>query len=196
MPRPSINDTQESTNLSVHFEDADSIPTGHLEELLTNLPSFPSPSLEPQGRWQVTALTPRHREIMRRLLEGAPHKQIAQEMGLHPQTIYLITTSALFIAELQKMEETADFQIIKRAEALAGEALDVMKVLMRYSKNDAIKKAAAGDILDRAGYAKVEKRLIGIVSGEDVIRELNRRKRLETDSNQSNQSKERDVTPE
>jgi hypothetical protein len=32
-------------------------------------------------------------------------------------------------------------------------------------------------ILDTAGYSKVERRIVGIVTGEDVIRELNKRKR-------------------
>ena len=60
---------------------------------------------------------------------------------------------------------------------MANEALDVLKVLMRNARSESIRKVSADSILDRAGYAKVEKKLIGIVSGEDVIKELNRRRR-------------------
>lgn len=167
---------------------ADPLPGESLELILRDMPIKPNSNgqnHEPQERWQVTALTPRHREIMRRLLEGATHKEIAQQMGLHPQTIYLISSSQLFIAELRKMEAEATFEIIKRADALAGEALDVLKRIMRDSKLDAVRKAAADSILDRAGYSKVEKKLIGVVSGEDVIRELNRRRREAAEQSQT-----------
>ena len=157
---------------------------GELESLLPNMPSFPSPitptngnGVSQEGRWQVSTLTPRHREIMRRLLEGATYIDIAQQMGLHKQTIYLIASSKLFVEELKKMESEATFQVIQRADALAGEALDVLKLIMRTANQDAVRKSAADSILDRAGYSKIEKKIIGIVSGEEVIRELNRRRR-------------------
>lgn len=165
-----------------------------VETLLSGLPAFPSSNgngkdMEPHARWQVTALTPRHREIMRRLLEGATYVDVAQEMGLHKQTIYLIASSKLFMEELKKMESEATFNVVQRADALAGEALDILKILMRTANQDAIKKSAADSILDRAGYSKIEKKIIGIVSGEEVIRELNRRRResvLQTNGGDAN----------
>ncbi|KKL66567.1 hypothetical protein LCGC14_2143700 [marine sediment metagenome] len=131
----------------------------------------------PAKRWEVTKVMPRHREIMRRVLEGATYVQIAQAMGLHVQSIMLICTSPLFRGELEKLEESADFSVVKRAEELSNEALDTLKGLMRNARSEAIRKTSADSILDRAGYVKIEKRIIGIVGGEEVIRELGRRRR-------------------
>ena len=146
----------------------------NIESLIPD--TYPTPDVK-NGRWEVSQLTPRHREIMRRIFEGATYSQIAESMGLHTQTIMLVATSPLFRAALAEMESNADFSVIKRAESMANEALDVLKVLMRNARSESIRKVSADSILDRAGYAKVEKKLIGIVSGEDVIKELNRRRR-------------------
>jgi len=162
------------------------ITPGNLTELLSDMPAAGLPAeLETKinGKWEPQKLTPRHREIMRRLLEGAPRLVIAEEMGLSPQAITIISTSQLFKAELAKMETNADFQVIRRAEDLSNEALDTLKNMMRFAKSEAMKLRAADSILDRAGYAKVEKKMIGIVSGEDVIKELSRRRREEVTVN-------------
>lgn len=128
-------------------------------------------------KWEPKYLNARHREIMRRLLEGANYKMIAEEMGIHVQTVMLVSTSKLFVSELAKMELEADFNVIKRAEALSHEALDTLKNIMRFGKSEQVRAHSADSILDRAGYSKVEKKLVGIVNGEDVIRELNRQRR-------------------
>ncbi len=152
---------------------------GHLEELIEVLP--PPATLAddkvPAKRWEVTKIMPRHREIMRRVLEGATYVQIAQAMGLHVQSVMLICTSPLFRGELEKLEENADFSVVRRAEELSNEALDTLKVLMRNARSEAIRKTSADSILDRAGYVKIEKRIVGIIGGEEVIRELGRRRR-------------------
>jgi hypothetical protein len=151
-----------------------------LTELLADL-SAPLMRAEDETRapdkWTPQKLLPRHREIMRRILEGATREEIAIEMGISPQAITLISNSAIFKSELAKMEAEADFTVIKRAEALSHEALDTLKGLMRGARNEGVRKASADSILDRAGYSKIEKRVIASVSGEDVIRELNRRRR-------------------
>ena len=128
-------------------------------------------------QWEPKSLNPRHREIMRRLLEGASNLEIAQEMSISPQVIVLLRGSKLFCEELAKLEDSADFNVIKRAETLSNEALDVLKVTMRQGRSEALKLRAADSILDRAGYGKIEKRVVGIVDGEAVIKEINRLRR-------------------
>lgn len=155
---------------------------GELESLIPEAlaPKPPSAEVEtattPQ-RWEPQKLNARHREIMRRLLEGANYVTIAEEMGIHVQTVMLVSTSKMFVSELAKMEAEADFTIVQRAEALSHEALDTLKNIMRFGKSDLARKSAADSVLDRAGYSKVEKKLIGIVNGEDVIMELNKQRR-------------------
>ena len=164
------------------FTPATSAIPGELESLIPEaLTSKPvcaeaETSQTPQ-KWEPQKLNARHREIMRRLLEGANYVTIAEEMGIHVQTVMLVSTSKMFVSELSKMESEADFTVIKRAENLSHEALDTLKNIMRFGKSDLARKSSADSILDRAGYAKVEKKLIGIVNGEDVIMELNRQRR-------------------
>src|SRR3990167_10808068 len=147
---------------------------GNLEELL---PPIPHPVTGQPQRWEPISLRPRHREIMRRILEGATYSMIAEQMGLSYQSIMLVCTSKLFKEELAKLEDSLDTTIIKRADELSGEALDVIKTHMRWAKSEALKVRSAERILDTAGYSKVEKKLIGVVNGEDVIKELNRMRR-------------------
>ena len=150
--------------------------TGQIEELASLIP-YSEPPSEANGRWEPQKLMPRHREIMRRILEGANYGQIAEQMGISYQAVMLICTSKLFKEELQKLEDKLDTSIIKRADELSGEALDTIKVAMRFAKSEALKLRAAERILDTAGYSKVEKKLVGVVSGEDVIKELNKMRR-------------------
>jgi hypothetical protein len=169
------------------------IPGGHLEQLLEGMPPAGATAEQenkkpPAERWEPKALNARHREIMRRLLEGANYLTIADEMGIHHQTVMLVATSAVFKTELTKMEASADFTVVRRADDLANEALDNLKVIMRHSRSDANRRAASMDILGIAGYSKIEKRIVGIVSAEDVIKELNKRRRGELSTNGNSQS--------
>jgi len=165
------------------FTPATNIEPGELDELIDLNPKPESAEVEAQlantapVKWEPKALNARHREIMRRLLHGANYRLIAEEMGIHVQTVMLVATSKLFVSELTKLEAEADFSVIKTAESLSLEALDTLKNIMRFGKSDLARKSSADSILDRAGYAKVEKKLIGIVNGEDVIMELNRQRR-------------------
>ena len=87
------------------FMPVDEPTPGHLEELIQIMP--PAPALAddkvPAKRWEVSKIMPRHREIMRRVLEGATYVQIAQAMGLHVQSVMLICTSPLFRGELEQV---------------------------------------------------------------------------------------------
>lgn len=155
---------------------------GHLEDLLPDLPPARSTaeqqnSIDERKGWHLKSISVRHREIMRRLLEGANIYTIAEEMNLQPQSIHIITNSPLFKAELAKLESERDEGVIRRAENIAGEALDTLKNQMRFAKSEGIRNRAANDILDRAGYSKIEKKLIVGVNAEEVIKELNRQRR-------------------
>ena len=150
----------------------------HLDELVGPPPqSAESQKNPPPVKWEPDVLNPRHREILRRIIEGATYVQIAEAMGIHKQTVMLVATSPLFRAELAKLEKQLDYNIVQRADSMANEALDKIKTLMRTGRSEFIQARMAERILDTAGYSKVERRIVGIVTGEDVIRELNKRKR-------------------
>ena len=69
---------------------------------------------------------------------------------------------------------------------MANEALDRIKTLMRSARSEFLQKQCAERILDTAGYSKVERKIVGIVTGEDVIRELNKRRRESSASSTAN----------
>ena len=159
-----------------------------LDSLISDMASLMPSSLAevetaPPSKWTPQKLIPRHREIMRRIVEGATYQEISEEMGISPPSIYIIANSAIFKEELLVLEAQADFNVIKRADALSGEALDTLKNLMRKARTESVRYASASGILDRAGYSKIEKKVIASVSGEEVIRELNRRRREDSNSN-------------
>lgn len=162
-------------------------PSNHTQDIPPPLKSAEQENVEkyqpPEGRWEPDVLRPRHREILRRVLEGSTYQDIADAMGIHKQTVMLVATSKLFRSELAKLEERLDFNIVQRADSMANEALDKIKTLMRSARSEFLQKACAERILDTAGYSKVERKIVGIVTGEDVIRELNKRKRESAPSN-------------
>jgi hypothetical protein len=128
-------------------------------------------------KWEPQQLSPRHREMMRRIIEGATYIEIAESMGVSSQSIMLVANSEIFKTELNKLEAEKDFQVIRRAEELSNEALDLLKLKMRKAKSEALQASCADKILGIAGYSKIEKKQLQVISGEDVIRELNRRNR-------------------
>lgn len=155
-------------------------------EALTSLIGTPPANVEEfkaSGRWEPLFLRPRHREIMRRLLEGASYVDIAESLGITPQSIMLVATSKMFREEMAKMEAELDYKVQQRAEDLSNEALDKLKVLMRSARSQVLQMSCADKILGIAGYSRIEKKIIGVVSGEEVIKELNRRKREEVFGN-------------
>jgi len=128
-------------------------------------------------RWQPKQLNSRHREIMRRILEGCNLGEIAAAVGISGVAMSLIVTSKLFREELAKLEAKRDDSVLARAESLSNEALDVLKLQMRMARSESIRNRAANDILGIGGYSKIEKKLIGVVNAEEVIKELNRQRR-------------------
>lgn len=165
------------------------VPTDELSTEHTrakNDSGSPSRKLETQGA--LLALTGRHKEIMRRLTEGSSLTRITELMGISNDALTLITRSPMFREELGKMLEKKAFEVGERLEDLSNEALDEIRNLMRSAKTEAIRKSSAESILDRAGYGKVERKVVYAVTGEEVIKELNRRnaeraKVIETEAN-------------
>ena len=129
------------------------------------------------SKWQVKQLNGRHHLIMRMILEGATYNEIAATVGMSIQAVMLVANSAIFKEELTKLEAEADWNVIRRADELSNEALSKLRDLMRRARSEALQASSAEKVLGIAGYSKIEKKQIAVVSGEDVIRELNRRRR-------------------
>lgn len=154
--------------------------TSPLAELLHDM-TFPlmkaDEETKPNGHWEPQKLNGRHREIMRMILEGSTYTEIGASIGMSTQAVMLVSNSAIFKEELAKLESASDWSVIRRAESLSNEALSQLRDIMRRSRSEMRRESAADKILGMAGYSKIEKKAIAVVSGEDVIRELNKRRR-------------------
>lgn len=154
--------------------------TSPLAELLHDM-TFPlmkaDEETKPDGKWEPQKLNGRHREMMRQILEGSSYGEIAACLGMSTQAVMLVANSAIFKEELSKLESSQDWNVIRRAESLSNEALSSLRDIMRRSRSEMRRESAADKILGMAGYSKIEKKAIAVVSGEDVIRELNKRRR-------------------
>lgn len=129
------------------------------------------------AKWEPLKLNGRHRQMMRMILEGGTYDEIAATLGMSTQAVMLVANSDIFKTELVKLEAECDWQVIRRAEEMSNEALSVLRDNMRRARSEALRASCAEKILGIAGYSKIEKKQVAVISGEDVIRELNRRRR-------------------
>src|SRR5678809_704375 len=82
---PSVREPDE-----YHLDDLvkDQLSTAN-KELPGPLSAEAQKQLESNQKWEPSVLRPRHREILRRILEGATYVEIAEAMGIHKQTVML-----------------------------------------------------------------------------------------------------------
>jgi hypothetical protein len=113
-------------------------------------------------------------EVIRRLLERQEPKDICRDVGLAASDLDALFQLPRFQREFELQTKLADRGIRVRMERLAGEALDVVRDVMRTAVSPGNRLRAAIEILDRSGYVKVEKRLTVTADAESIIRELNR----------------------
>jgi hypothetical protein len=116
----------------------------------------------------------RELEVIRRLLERQEPKDIRRDMGLKAPDLDAMLSQPRFQREYELQTKLADRGIRVRMERLAGEALDVVRDVMRTAVSPGNRLRAAVEILDRSGYVKIEKRLTVTADAESIIRELNR----------------------
>jgi hypothetical protein len=113
-------------------------------------------------------------EVLRRLLEHQEPKSIRNDLDLSANDLDTMLAHPRFQREYELQTKIADRGIRVRMERLAGEALDVVRDVMRTAVSPGNRLRAAVEILDRSGYVKIEKRLTVTADAESIIRELNR----------------------
>jgi hypothetical protein len=115
---------------------------------------------------QPDKITPKIEAILCMDLAGRKGKEMAEELGLGEARISVIRNSPLYISRLAEMRKELESRFMEKRsdrlssgdpveEALKGAAITAANKkiqLMRESQNEFVASAAAGDILDRAGY--------------------------------------------
>ena len=111
----------------------------------------------------------RIREILRRVVVGQSYTAIAQDIHLSVDRVRAVCNSPLFKQHLQEVQGRLDqllsTEVAGKFKMWANESADELYHLMKSSNNERIRKESACEILDRAGYSKVEK-----VQSEQLVR--------------------------
>ncbi len=112
-------------------------------------------------KYEPKALNPLHHEILRRLLLGDSHKEIASILNCTVATVSNVANSGLGREKISVMTAEADLnsvEIAKQIRETAPRAVEVMRELLDdEAVSFAVKYRAAADILDRAGHGAVKK---------------------------------------
>ena len=116
----------------------------------------------------IKRMLPRYRDLMRRLVCGQGRRQIEREMDMSSGNYTVIIGSPLFKAELHKMEEELNKQVLdklstskvedvvdRKLKKASPEAADVDIALLR-SSSEKTRQRSAFDILDRTGHKPTE----------------------------------------
>ena len=131
-------------------------------------------------------ITFRHKEVMRRLLVAETPKEIARELGLHPNTISGWLHDPLFSSTLLDLEYATKTKIL--TEDGKAEALDIIKetmkdaaLLCRETTNDTsvdlgLRMKSAWDILDRGGLKPTDKKIVAVADLSELIIEARRQR--------------------
>lgn len=108
-------------------------------------------------KYEIQNIWDTHREIMRLLITGAHHVDIANELGVTPQTISNVMNSAICKRQMELMRAERDLDAVdvaKRIQEIAPIALQTLESLL-CEGTDVVKFKTATDILDRAGHAAI-----------------------------------------
>lgn len=112
-------------------------------------------------KYEPKQLNPLHHEILRRLLLGDSHKEIAEVLGCTVATVSNAANSGLGRDKLSVMTAVADMNSVEIAQQIRETAPKALAVIQEILESDtanyATKFRAAVDILDRAGHAPIKK---------------------------------------
>lgn len=125
-------------------------------------------------------LTPRHRDIVRRLVVGQLPKEIAADLGISVGTIASLQNDPLFASEISDTE--------REIKSRLGERMDVMQRLEKVAEAAAkvvegavdgfvggvevplhLRMKSAFDVLDRTGYNKPNKTQVEFTNPAELI---------------------------
>lgn len=110
------------------------------------------------------------------LVEGSLHKDVAEEVGVTPQTISAWLAEPEFIAFVNKLKMDNLHKARDRIQALSVKAASTIEDIMDNGSNDAVRLKAAESVLEMSGMINVQSGVwawgIGPASTEAVKKEM------------------------
>lgn len=121
-------------------------------------------------------LSPRHEEIARRVVSGQRLSDIATEMDLTENWLYVILRSPMMQAKVKELSGELDAELISaisRMKHLSHDAVDVVEGVMKYTKDEKLRADTAWKVLtfvmpDRGGAAAPTSSPSNIIQAENV----------------------------
>jgi len=113
--------------------------------------------------YQPEKLNERHREILRMKLTGMSNSDIAQALGITTMTVGYVVHGELGKSELGALENLADGSAVDARQIINEAAPEAAALLVDVMKGNELRATfkqrldAAGDVLDRAGVARMHR---------------------------------------
>lgn len=118
---------------------------------------------QPEKYWQPKKWTARHETIVRLHSTGLTNNQIARIVGMDPARVSVILSDPRAKpATHEQLSKNGDTlaEVFSRIQAHAGDALDEVLAQMSSAGDVRVRQKAAFGIMDRAGLAPVQKRVM------------------------------------
>ena len=115
----------------------------------------------------------RHREAARMLAMGITKKVVAARLNMTPENLYVISKQPEFKAEIARLHTIRDngaTDIISEFKELSPDAVDELSRVLYTGETERNRMQAAESILDRAGFAKINKSDISVKGHVNVSR--------------------------
>ncbi len=113
--------------------------------------------------YDIKQLWDSHQEILRLLVLGKNNQQVAEELGITPQTVSNVRNSPLARERLQELQNGRDAettQIHKRVQQFVPVALKLLEDIIEGKREDAsigLQARTAENYLGRAGHGTIQK---------------------------------------
>jgi len=134
--------------------------------LLFDLPADEAPTDRPPLRkQQFKSISERQREIIRRKCLGEKDVNIAADLCITPMCVHQVTNSELGRAEIERLSQLNDIEtsdLMVEIQNIAPRAVDLHRQVIDgtgegENASIALRAKVAGEMLDRAGYARQTK---------------------------------------
>lgn len=118
------------------------------------------------------------------LVEGWLHKDVAEEVGVTPQTISAWLADPEFIAFVNKLKMDNLYKARDRVQALSVKAAATIEDIMDNGSNDGVRLKAAESVLEMSGMINIQSGVwawgIGPTTTEGVAKEVEKQHQLDT----------------
>jgi len=115
-----------------------------------------------ERKYTLQHMWERHHQMARLLLLGYTNKEVAEVLGCTPQNVSDVRNSPVFQEKMAVLRDAADDEavdVIGQMKKDAGKSLRILEQMRdgELTQDAKLRAQVAQDLLDRAGYGKIQK---------------------------------------